>query len=119
MMIEFVHATPFNDEINGRSQELKGSVKIGDEDCYEIHVVYAADRAPQATWAFSKKDFLPRRRIDAFPAALAGGQAGTTIKTITNLVVEPKLDEDAFKLKLPEGYTKTDDFAPDDILTRQ
>ena len=41
--------------------ELKGSKKISGEDCYEIHVVYASENAPEATWYFSKKDFLPRR----------------------------------------------------------
>jgi outer membrane lipoprotein-sorting protein len=109
-MIEFIHPTPFNDEINGRSRELKGSEKVDGEDCYIIHVVYAAEQAPQAIWSFSKKDFLPRRRIDIY--ALPDGQEGRGTKTITNLVVDPKVDEEVFKLKLPEGYTKTDDFAP-------
>ena len=31
--------------------------------------------------------------------------------TITNLVIDPKIDENTFKLKVPEGYEKTDDFA--------
>jgi hypothetical protein len=109
-MIEFVHDTPFNDEINGRSRELKGSQTIGGVDCYEVHVVYAAEQSPEAMWCFSKKDFLPRRRIDVY--TMPDGQKATVTRTITNLVVDPKLDEDAFKLKLPEGFTKTDDFAP-------
>ena len=109
-MIEFLHPTPFSDEINGKSQELKGTEKIEGEECYVVHVVYAAPQAPQATWYFSKKDFLPRRRVDEY--TLPDGAKGTMTRTIKNLVVDPKLDKDTFKLKLPEGYTKTDDFAP-------
>ena len=109
-MLEFVHDTPFSDEINGRSRELKGSQTIGGVDCYEVHVVYAAEQSPEAIWCFSKEDFLPRRRVDVYSSP--DGQQATRTRTITNLVVDPKLDDDAFKLKLPEGYTKTDDFAP-------
>lgn len=110
-VIEFLHDTPFSDEINARSRKLLGSKMIGDEDCYEIQVVYAAERAPEATWYFSKKDFLPRRRIDKYTMQ----EGGTRLrqKTIQGLVVNPKIDHNTFRLKLPDGYTKTDDFAPD------
>ena len=37
---------------------------------------------------------------------------GEVVKTITNLVVDPKVDDLFFKLKLPAGYTQVDDFAP-------
>jgi outer membrane lipoprotein-sorting protein len=109
MMIEFVHETPFTDEINGKNQELKGSEKIGDVDCYVVYLEYAT--APQkATWYIGKQDFLPRRRIDHFDRQDMG--KGDVRKTITKLVVDPKPEEDAFKLKLPEGFKKSDDFAP-------
>ena len=110
LMIEYIHPTPFTDEINGRSRELRGSKTIDGEDCYEIHVVYAVEQAPQATWYFSKKDFLPRGRIDTF---VRGEQRQVWQKWVSGLVPNPKLNDDVFKLKLPEGYTKTDDFAPD------
>ena len=110
IMFEFVAAEPFGDEINGKSQKLAGSKTIGGVDCYEIHVVYAVERAPEAIWYFSKKDFLPRGRIDKYK--LGDDREGTVRKMVSNLVVNPKLDKDVFKLKLPKGYTKTDDFAP-------
>jgi len=110
-MIEFLHPEPFSDEINGKSHELKGGEKIGGEDCHVVHVVYAAQGAPSATWSFSKKDFLPRRRVDSF--VLPDGTTGSSVKTITDLVVDPKLDDKMFKLELPKGYKKVDDFAPD------
>lgn len=109
-MIEFIHPTPFNDEINGRSQELKGSKTVAGEDCYEVHVVYQQEQSPEVIWCFSKKDFLPRQRTDIY--TMPDGSKAEVTKTITNLVVNPKVTDDVFKLKLPEGYTKTDDFAP-------
>lgn len=114
MTIEFIHDTPFSDELNGESRELKGSETIGGEDCYIIHVVYAGNQS--ATWSFSKKDFLPRRRIDHVSQ---GDQTGTSVRTMTNLVADPKVDDAVFKLKLPKGYTKTDDFAPNFLAPPQ
>jgi hypothetical protein len=110
LMIEYIHPTPFTDEINGRSRELRGSKTIDGEDCYEVHVVYAVEQAPQATWYFSKRDFLPRGRIDSM---VRGEQRFVWQKMVSGLVANPKLDDEVFKLKLPEGYKKTDDFAPD------
>ncbi len=106
---EFLHPTPFTDEINGQKQELKGSKTIGGEDCYEVHVVYATGGA-EALWHFSKKDFLPRARRDFFTRP--DGQRGSTQRILTDVVVDPKFEKDPFKFQLPEGYTKTDDFAP-------
>ena len=105
LMIEFVYATPFTDEINAESKTMKGTKTVGGVECYEIAISYAAAGAPKATWCFSKKDFLPRKRVDT-------SARGVTEKTITNLVVDPKIDDATFKLKLPEGYTQVDDFAP-------
>ena len=115
VMIEFLVDDPFGHEINGKSKELRGSKEINGVDCYEVHVVYATESEQAATWYFSKKDFLPRKRIDEFTLRgdrMPSGQKFRQQKTISNLVVDPKLDKDTFKLKLPEGYTKTDDFAP-------
>jgi hypothetical protein len=106
---EFVHPTPFSDELNGQKQELKGSKTIGGEDCYEIHVVYAG-AGGEALWHFSKKDFLPRARRDLLAAP--GGQRRSQQRILMDVVVDPKFEKDPFKFKLPEGYTKTDDFAP-------
>ncbi len=109
LMAEFVHPTPFHDELAGNKQELTGSKVIGGEDCYEIHVVYANGVA-EAIWHFSKKDFLPRARLDIFQTQ--AGKPGGRQRIVTNLVVDPKLQATDFKLKLPAGYKKTDDFAP-------
>lgn len=108
-MGEYVHPEPFSDEIKGTKQELKGSTKVGDEDCYEIHVTYT-EGGQEATWYFSKKDFLPRR-VDRFRQTPTG-EKGSSQLIVTKLTVDPKLDKDPFKLVVPEGFTKIDDFAP-------
>jgi len=64
----------------------------------------------EATWYFSKKDFLPRGRIDTFRQE--GQPEAGQKKLLKNLKADPNIDEKAFALQLPEGYTKTDDFAP-------
>ena len=113
MMFELLFKTPFTDEINGVSHKLLGSKVIGGVDCYEIHIVYqgnARSQRPEATWCFGKKDLLPRRRVDKF--TLQDGRTGLVQKTIMKLEIDPKLEKDTFKPKLPEGYTKSDDFAP-------
>jgi outer membrane lipoprotein-sorting protein len=109
MMFEYLHPAPYDDELKGKKRELLGSKVIEGVDCYEIHVVYASE-AQAATWYVSKKDYVPMRRIDEI--ALPDGKKGTVEKTVSKLEIDPKLDENAFKLKVPEGYTKTDEPAP-------
>lgn len=108
-LIEFVHPTPFDDEINADHAKLLASAKVGDEDCYVIHVNYSQGRG-EAIWYFSKKDFLPRRVDRVF---LRDGERGTTELIITNLVVSPKIKKNELQLTLPEGFKETEDFAPD------
>ena len=110
-MIEFLHETPYSDEINGKSRELKGFKEINGVDCYEIHVVYTAENAPPTIWFFGKEDFLPRCRVDEVMVE-QGPEKFTQKRILANVVADPKLPADVFKLKLPDGYTKTDDFAP-------
>jgi outer membrane lipoprotein-sorting protein len=104
VMREYTHPNPFSDELNGDKQELQGVVKVGDHDCYKIHVVYK-NAAAEAIWYFSTKDFLPRRVERIF------GNGGSDF-IVTDLVVDPEITDDTFKLVLPEGFTKSDDFAP-------
>ena len=108
-MVEFLHPNPFRDEINGREQQLRGSKKIGGEDCYEVYVVYS-NRLQQAIWYISKKDYLPRSVIRRQP-----GPSGERLEeqwTLTDVVVDPQAGKEPFKLRLPAGYTRTNDPAP-------
>lgn len=107
-MIEFTHPTPFTDELTGQKALLMGTETIGGEECHHVFVVYK--NGQEAEWYFSKKDNLPRRVVRIVKNS--AGETAKRIHTITNLVVDPQLPEDAFKVKVPEGFKKSDEFAP-------
>ncbi len=109
IMIEFVHETPFTDELNGERVELLGTETIDGVECHKIDVFYEGGRG-HSTWLVSKDDFLPRRRIQHITTQ--EGEEGTIERTIHGLEIEPELDDALFVLKLPEGYEQIDDFAP-------
>jgi outer membrane lipoprotein-sorting protein len=105
VMREFTHPRPFSDEINGDKQELKGTEKVGSEECYKIYVEYSGGLG-KSNWYFSRKDFLPRR-VDRLISGSQGEGSYSTI--VLDLEVDPKLKDDAFKPEAPEGYEKTDE----------
>lgn len=107
-MIEYVHDAPFDDELGADELEYLGRETIGGVDCHTINVVYSGGRG-RSTWYFSTEDYLPRRR-DQHISGQAG--EGTISIVITELEVNPKIDQDLFVMKLPEGYEQIDDFAP-------
>jgi len=111
-MAEFGHESPFGDEIGGKVKELVGVEKVGDEECYHIHVEYSGQADGLATdWWFSTKDFYPRR-ADRVRTDSASGQKGGGRLVLAGLEINPKADPKDFALVVPEGYTKVDDFAP-------
>ncbi len=107
-MLEFVHDTPFDDEIGAEKVELLEDETVGCEPCYKIHVAYAGGQG-ETTWFFAKKDFLPRKRVRHFSSGRGEGKLEIEV---TNLETNIEPDESMFVLKLPEGYEQIDDFAP-------
>ena len=108
-MMEFVHDHPFDDELNAEGLALEPEEAVDGEPCYRIHVEYAGGQG-QSTWFFSKKDFLPRRRIRKF--TIPGQGDGAVETTVSRLETNIKPEESLFRMKLPEGYQAIDDFAP-------
>jgi outer membrane lipoprotein-sorting protein len=104
-MIEFIHPTPFKDEIEARLAKLAGAAKVGDVDCYRLQVKYSAGDA-EATWYLAKTDFLPRKveRHQYTP----DGSTVTVSLTVADLVVDPEITDATFKLTAPEGYAKVE-----------
>lgn len=100
---------PFDDELASPQIELRGTTKVGDVECVEIYVKYAGDFG-EALWAIGKKDSLPRRMTRYFKSP--DGELGSIELTLTNLTLDPKFAADPFKPQIPEGFTKTDEFAP-------
>lgn len=109
VMREYTHPTPFSDELNGQKVELRSDHKVGDQDCYQIHVVYSQNMG-EAVWYFAKKDHLPRRVDRTF--TLPGQGARTMTLELTDVVIDPKIEDAQFTAQAPEGFTKTNDPAP-------
>jgi len=107
---EFVHETPFLDELNGKSVALLADERIGTELCYVVDVVYAGNGG-HAVWYFSKHDYLPRR-VDRIFDGGARGVAKFVVE-LYDLEPEPALDSLEFALTLPDGFEKSPNFAPD------
>lgn len=100
MMHEFVHPSPFSDELNALKFDYEGEKEIGGVDCHVIYVVY--QNKSESRWYFGKEDSLPRR-VDRI---IKGPPKGATVLTITDLDIEPKLDAAAFRLEAPEGFVE-------------
>jgi thiol-disulfide isomerase/thioredoxin len=101
-MREFVHPTPFSDELNADSAEHQGVQEIGDVKCDVIYVVYSRNQG-QARWFFGQEDHLPRR-VDRIMRD--GRQEGATVLVISRLQADPSLPRSLFRPKTPEGYAE-------------
>jgi len=106
---KLVNPEGFADELKAEKIELNGSTKVDDLDCYQVHVTYGAESG-DGTWSIAKTDFLPRRIIRNFPRP--NGEKGGREVVLADVKTNPPLDKDPFLLIVPEGYTKTDEFAP-------
>lgn len=108
---EFYDKEPYKAELAAEKPELRETTEVGGEPCYQVYATLSG--APKAiAWDISKKDFLPRRVTRWYAPREGNGPDGTSMMTISNLKIDPKLPKDPFVLHLPEGYTKSDEFAP-------
>ena len=104
---EFVAKEPLADDLKVEKVDLKGTTKVGDEDCHQVEVTQSEER--KVVWFVSIKDSLPRRVDRVYTRE---GEVGTTQLVLTNLAAETQLRPAPFKVIVPEGYTQTDEFAP-------
>lgn len=108
LMQEFVHPTPFSDELNATKTEYEGEKEIGGVPCHVIYVHYKMNGI-RARWYFAKEDLLPRR-VDRI---INGTEKGATVLAISDLKVDPETDAATFKLEAPEGFISKE-FTPGD-----
>ncbi len=106
---EFVHDAPFDEQMKGETIGFEGEESVDGEDCYKIRLEDYGGRV-ESTWYFSKKDYLPRKRVQHYDFPDRG--KGRLEISVSDLELEPELAADLFKLKLPDGYEQSDDFAP-------
>ncbi len=107
-MQEYVHHAPFDDELNAESIALEGEEAVEGEPCRKVHVKYGGGRG-ESVWYFSKNDHLPRRRVQLFNFQ---GQEGKFEVTLTKLETNVEPESGLFRMRLPEGYERVEDFAP-------
>jgi len=109
---KIVDPDAFKDELAAEKVELKGTISVEGHDCYQVNVDFGPDRG-EVIWYLSKSDFLPRKTERIFPQP--NGEKGGRTVTLSNVVANPKPPADGtdpFALVVPEGFKKTDDFAP-------
>ncbi|UCG34197.1 MAG: hypothetical protein JSU68_06090 [Phycisphaerales bacterium] len=108
LMYTFVSEDPLASLLEAEDVELREDVEISGEPCFQIHVPRPDER--DVTWCLSKNDFLPRR-VEA-QIKSPWNAIGTTQVEIHDLIVETECRPEVFRLSVPEGFTRTDDFAP-------
>ena len=108
VMYTFVSENPLAKLIETEDLVLRDDVEVGGEPCYAIESVRPDSRA--STLYVSKKDFLPRR-VDSKLQHETYGAASTKLE-ISDLAVTLECRPEAFQLTVPEGFTRTNDFAP-------
>ena len=107
---EFVHETPFSDEIRADTVALLAEERIGNEPCYVVDVVYA-DSAGRAVWYFSKSDYLPRRVDHIYNKPRRG--VATFVVELYDVEPDPEIESGEFTLQLPDGFDKSARSAPE------
>ena len=107
-MMEYVHDTPFDDEIGADEQTYDGKETVAGVSCHKVTVVYGGAMG-KSTWYFGADDYLPRRRIRHFQSPRGTGAIDIVL---TRIETNPEIDPSVYTMKLPEGYEQIDDFAP-------
>ncbi|MEK6677118.1 MAG: hypothetical protein AABZ47_15875 [Planctomycetota bacterium] len=105
----FVNPDPFEYEKKVEKPEVKGIVKIDGEEYYEVQFVFAGGKYA-TTQFFSVKDGLPRR-IE-WNYKLPTGESGGSRLVISELTLDYKAPPDVFTPTIPDGFTRTEEFAP-------
>ncbi len=111
-MREFTAEEPFKDELAAKDISLTNTKTIDGEMCYEVEIKTEGGRQKAVVWWISTKDFLPRGVKRVHAPRSGDGEDGSTQLMIRNVIATKKTKPEVFKLKVPAGYTKTDEFAP-------
>jgi outer membrane lipoprotein-sorting protein len=109
LVTQLVNPDSFEYEKKASKTELKEPSKVGEEECHTLRFEFGAGSG-EVVWYFSQRDFLPRR-VDWVFKGPKGEVMGTQM-LLMDLRVNPAFDSDPFQWSVPEGFTRTDDFAP-------
>lgn len=96
--------TEFQSEIDAPVVKFEGQVDVHDVLCNVVYVEYTAQPdTPKARWYFSVRDHLPRK-VERLRRTDSG--EGAVVLTVTELTVNPRIEESEFRIALPEGFKK-------------
>ncbi len=104
----FTSDEPFANELKSDHMEYAGTETVGHEKCHVVKI--KGEDGRETAVSISIRDYIPRMHQTTIknPA----GEVGAFKIVVSNIEVNPKFPKDAFKVKVPAGFTKTDDFAP-------
>lgn len=105
---EFGDAEAFKEELKSESLSLGEAESVGGVDCHVV--IFKKDSPPDTWWWISKEDHLPRRVRRLYKDEQQG--EGSTELTLMSLAANPTTKEESFRLRVPDGFKKTDEFAP-------
>lgn len=105
----FVNPEPFDYEKRAEKIEVRGIVSLNGEDCYDVRFAFGGGHF-EAAYLFSIKDGLPKRFEWVWDGPTGGRQGHSLV--ISDLTLDAPASADAFKLTIPAGFTRTDEFAP-------
>lgn len=113
LLAQFIADEPLKAELEAEKIELGEPATIGGEKCFQVVIQGKREgrRTPDQVWFFAEKDYLPRRFSLVYTLEGQTSAYGSWEMTLTNIVIDPKTDDDPFKLEAPEGFTTTDEAA--------
>ncbi len=100
-MVEFIHPTPFEDELNADELRYEGQQEVAGVKCHVIYVIYAGGRG-ESRWYFGVEDNLPHRVDRIFVGA--DGQHAIRVLELRDLKINPSLSEKEFVVTPPDDY---------------
>jgi len=99
VMQEFLHPTPFSDELNAQSRVYEGVQDVAGVKCHVIYVVYR--EGAESRWYFGVDDYLPHR-VDRISKNSKG--AISRVLELRDIDVTTRLEADVFKIQIPAGF---------------
>lgn len=113
LLRQFIEDEPLKAELEADKIELGEPATIGGDKCFQVVIQGQREgrRQPDQVWYFAEKDYLPRQFSQVYILKGQTSVYGSWDMTLANVVVDPKTDEEPFKLKAPDGFTTTDEAA--------
>lgn len=100
---------PYAAELAAVDLAIAGEAVADGEPCVRLEAELGGGLG-RVVWFLSKNDWLPRRFEQHFSNPAMGD--GTFITEIRDLELNVDAEPGLFRLRLPEGYERIDDFAP-------